>query len=316
MRLLVTGASGFLGRNLLLALPAEWDIAAAYRGSPDFPAFLARHGLEYISPIQTDLASANLHATFGGAAFDACVYLAANGDPARSTREPREDLASNTLGLVGLLEVIRTPHLVFFSSGAVYDGLQGTVTPATPVAPTLPYAISKLASEHYVRHFVRQGSLQTATIVRFFGAFGPHEPPRKIYSRLVRAFALAREPAFTIRGDGRNLIDAMYVDDAVAAVRLLLDRPPDPGESCLLDLHAAAPMTLRALVETAARTFDLEPVITCEGSVPEYIEFRSIDDTMRETHGFVPHVSLEEGLRRLAAHLRAEEHDSLRASAG
>ena len=50
------------------------------------------------------------------------------------------------------------------SSGAVYDGLTGEVTPATPVSPRLPYAISKLASEQYLRFFAeRRGTRRRAT---------------------------------------------------------------------------------------------------------------------------------------------------------
>ena len=61
-----------------------------------------------------------------------------------------------------------------------------SVGPDTVLRPTLPYAISKQACENYVRHFRESGRLGSYVIARFFGAFGPYEPERKIYTRLVR----------------------------------------------------------------------------------------------------------------------------------
>ena len=81
------------------------------------------------------------------------LYLAANGDPAASSERPRWDLESNTVAFVTCLEHCPADHVVYVSSGAVYDGLRGAVSPATPVSPRLPYAISKLASEQYLRFF-------------------------------------------------------------------------------------------------------------------------------------------------------------------
>ena len=60
-------------------------------------------------------------------------------------------------------------------------------------------------------------------MVRFFGAYGPYEASHKIYTRLVRAFALESRNTYTIYGDGANLIDAMYVDDAIDAVAAHVD---------------------------------------------------------------------------------------------
>src|SRR5207253_3027359 len=121
---------------------------------------------------------------------DAALYLAANSDPAASAERPRWDLESNTVGLVNFLESCAVDHLVYVSSGAVYDGLIGPVSPASPVAPRLPYAISKLASEQYVRFFSeRRRSVGSFIIVRFFGAYGPYEPARKITTRWLLALA-------------------------------------------------------------------------------------------------------------------------------
>jgi nucleoside-diphosphate-sugar epimerase len=304
MRLLVTGASGFLGRNLLLSLGGAADVTAVYASSSGFPAFLRSAGLEQVRAVQADLTTADgADAVAAAGPFEACVFLAANGDPARSVERPAWDLASNCASLVNLLERCALPTLVFFSSGAVYDGIHGDVSPRTPARPRLPYAVSKLAAEHYVEHFRARGRVERAAVVRFFGAYGPHEPARKVYTKLVRRFGLEGDRRFTIRGDGRNLIDAMYVSDAMRAIRLLLAAPPPPDET-VLDLCSGQPLTLTDLVRRAAAAFGLEPEIAYEGEVPEHIEFRSRDRTMAQRYGFTPAVGLEAGLGLLRDHLR------------
>jgi len=305
MRLLVTGASGFIGRNLLLAVPAGWPVLATYNRSVDFVDFVARQGLRHVEPLAVDLAQQGAGARIAAMSreFDGCVFLAANGDPARSVEDPKRDLADNTGTLVETLQHVRVQRFVYVSSGAVYDGLRGIVSPESAVCPSLPYAISKLASEHYVEHFVRQGRIGSGVNVRFFGAFGPYEPERKIYTRLVRRFARERDARFIVSGDGRNLIDAMYVEDAVRALMLILQAREGVATHLTLDLSAGRPQTILDLVRTAAGIFDLDAQVTCAGTVAEYIQFRSGDRSMAERYGFAPRVSLEDGLRRLAAHL-------------
>jgi UDP-glucose 4-epimerase len=305
MRILVTGASGFIGKNLLLALPRDWQVAAQYCHSTTFSRFLTEASLSNAVPMGVDLATdegAEQVAAFSST-FDCCVFLAANGDPAVSAARPAFDLTSNALTLVKLLEKVRFGKLIYFSSGAVYDGLSGPVTPSSVLAPRLPYAISKLASESYLKHFRYHGRLQHSVAVRFFGAYGPHEPPRKIYSRLVRQFGMTRDPHFTIRGDGSNLIDAMHVSDAVRAILLLVEKAEG---GVTLDLYSGQPLSLTQLVEQAAAVFGLKADIAYEGHVPEYIEFHSVDRTQM-AYGFAPKVDLQTGLRDLLVHLKESD---------
>jgi UDP-glucuronate 4-epimerase len=304
MKVLVTGASGFIGRNVLLALPRDWQVVATWHRDASFPEMLRRQDLGHVHAVRVDLGDPGAVAEVSLGTFDACVYLAANGDPAHSVQAPLEDLRANAGSVINVLSAASFGHFLYLSSGAVYDGLQGAVRPGCALHPTLPYAISKLAAESYVMNAQKRGRVHAASVVRFFGAYGPFEPARKIYGRLVRQFALARSPRFTIRGDGRNLIDAMYVEDAVRAITSIL---ANPGAARTLDLYSGRPLSLEALVREAARAFGLEAEIEFTGEVPEYIEFHSVDATMEEEFGFRPSIELRSGLLRFRDWIVREE---------
>ncbi len=307
MRLVVTGASGFIGRNVLLRAPRDWEIVAIANQTPGLESFVAEQRLAHVRVVRCDLTDASalraVAARIGRA--DAALYLAANGDPAASAERPRWDLESNTVALVTFLEHCPVDHLVYLSSGAVYDGIVGAVSPATPVSPRLPYAISKLASEHYVRFYSERRHQPGSYInLRFFGAYGPYEPARKITTKWLSALA-AGQREFTLRGNGENLIDFMYVDDAVdGMLRLVTAR----GTSMTADFASGAPISVNGVAEAMARTLGVDVTIRHQGETEEYILFRSVDRAMRDRFGVAPAITFDDGLRRLAEFLERERH--------
>lgn len=307
MRLLITGANGFLGRNALLAMPNSWQVVALYRpDNTNFLAFLEAHRLDHVKPIACNLIDERqIKQAIGqvGRSFDSCLALASNTSIPYSIDHPIHDLTTNVIGLLHILQYCSFDHLVYLSSGAVYIGLTGMVGPASPVSPILPYAISKLAAEQYIRAFTcHHQMLKKATIIRFFGAYGPYEPSRKLYTKLVRRFAFERNPHFTVIGDGENYIDAMYIDDAIRAIMTVLNLPPEEKVRCI-DLGVGRGETINQIVTRAAHTFELVPQVSHEGSSDEYIRFVIDPEPFRSAYHFTPMISLEEGLRYLAQHL-------------
>ena len=314
MRLLVTGASGFLGRNALLSVPPSWDVVALYHhDTTRFLRFLEARRLAHVRAYAcdlTDVSSVQRTAAATGERFDACLYLASNTSIPLSIERPAEDLTTNVIGLLHTLQTWTFEHMVYLSSGAVYMGSSGHVTPNTPVSPTLPYAIAKLAAEQYIRASHQwNGSPRSATIIRFFGAFGPYEPARKVYTKLVRRFAFERDPRFVVQGNGENYIDAMYVDDTIHALIAALTQV-SPGVRTI-DLGLGNRETVNEVVARAAAAFGLTPDIEHVGMSPEYITFYCTLEPFQSIYNVTPTVSLEDGLRRLAEHLRQEDQRAM-----
>jgi nucleoside-diphosphate-sugar epimerase len=140
--------------------------------------------------------------------------------------------------------------------------------------------------------------------VRFFGAYGPYEPARKITTRWLQGLAEGQRE-FVIRGDGRNLIDFMYVDDAVDGFLALVKAG---GTRATVDFASGAPISVDEVVRQMAAVVGVNVRVRHEGQVPEYIEFRSVDETMRERFGVTPRMSFADGLARLHAFLSGNRH--------
>src|SRR5947208_16904549 len=102
MHLLITGASGFIGRNLLAGVPGDWRVVATYHRSTDFVEFLQRNGLRHVEPLCLDLARDGAGARLAAVSseVDACIFLAANGNPAHAVEDAKLDMMANTETLV------------------------------------------------------------------------------------------------------------------------------------------------------------------------------------------------------------------------
>jgi nucleoside-diphosphate-sugar epimerase len=305
MRIILSGASGFIGKNMLLGAPIGMEIAAIYNHSSDFLDFLDENRCKNVTAIKCDLTSRKAVKkafTETGHDFDACVYLSANTSIPFSIKNPQSDLNTNATALLNFLEEYRGKKFVYLSSSAVYDGLTGLVSPSSRISPRLPYAISKIASEQYVKFHQKRKTFEEYTILRLFNTYGPYEPTRKIYTKLVQAFCLEDADEFTIYGDGKNYIDPMYIEDTVDCIfKVVRGR----SENLTLDCCRGEHITIEELVCEAARLFGKDCVkIKSGGPIDEYTRFYGRPTKLKQLFGFKPKTPLKKGLSRLASHLK------------
>lgn len=294
MKILLTGALGFIGKNFLICRPKDWQIFALdIVNDKNF-----EKSIKNCHFFKLDLSDENQVKKLSKKMpnFDICLHLAANGNPVLSVPDPLWDMRSTTLTLINVCQHFKIKKLIYLSSGAVYDGNRGPISPKSDVNPSLPYAISHYCAEEYARFFKESGRIKEYVVIRFFGAYGPYEPPRKIYTKLVKDFAIKKKKEFTIRGNGLNLIDAMDVEDAILGFQKVI---LSPKANLTIDFCKGDHPTINQLVREAALVFNTKISIKHKGKVPEYNRFYASPKKFKEIFNFKPGISLSEGLQKL-----------------
>jgi nucleoside-diphosphate-sugar epimerase len=215
----LTGASGFLGKSLLSELPADTTVYATYHSDDRFPAWAGTCRAD-IEPIRVDLRTTQLDVP----KVDWALLLAAQVRTEDSLRDPLGALHGIADVTLNSIQRLRCEQIVHLSSGSVYEGLEGELSPARALRPKLPYSIAKLAGELLFESQVRRPYWN----LRFFGAYGPGEPRFKVIRRMVESF-VSGATSFTLSGEGRNRLDPMYITDAVHALIAFLLEPAGSG---------------------------------------------------------------------------------------
>ena len=302
MKILLTGGLGFIGKNFLLHRPSDWQVFALDK--TEDKNFQKK--IKNAKFFKVELMDKNMVRILAKKMpnFDACLHLAANGDPALSVADPLWDLRSTTETLINVGVNFDIKKLIYLSSGAVYDGSRGLISKRTVVNPLLPYAISHLAAENYCQYFQKSGKIKEYLIIRFFGAYGPYEPSRKIYTNLVKAFGVKKQREFIIRGNGKNLIDAMFIEDAVKGIVAAIS---SKKTNLTVDFCKGDHPTVNQLVQGATSVFNIKFGIKHHGQVPEYNQFYASPKEFEKLFGFRPEISFDEGLKKLEEWIRSNK---------
>lgn len=295
MKVLVAGGSGFIGKNFLLKTPHDLECLGTYNNSHDFPEFLNRNGLTHVKAIKIDMRDSDcVSDVFKNTdnEFDVCLYIMGNSDIGLARREPLVDVDANIYSLLNLLQNIYVQKFIFMSSGAVYEGHKGLVHPGIPVFPKIPYSVNKLSSELFIRYFQENTDhIENYVNLRFFGAYGPMEPTRKIYTNLIKTFVLENKNTYKLMGNGKNFIDAMYIEDTVDA--LLKIAASDKG-NITVDFCFGQPLTVNELVIEVGKIFEQNVKLEHEGAAAEYTTFYASPQAMQTLFNFKPTINLKE----------------------
>jgi UDP-glucose 4-epimerase len=153
-----------------------------------------------------------------------CIYhLAAKVSVPESILYPREYNIINVGGTVSVMEAMRdvgVHRVVFISSGAIYgDRANQPINEDTPPNPGSPYAVSKLAAEHYIRTIGTLWGIETVSL-RVFNAYGPGQPLSVAHPPVIPHFLrqAAHGGTMVIHGSGQQTRDFVYIDDVIEAM--------------------------------------------------------------------------------------------------
>ncbi len=305
VRVLITGAAGFIGSNLTrywLAQHPDDEVVAfdalTYAGRRESltdcdrnPAFRFVHG-DIGHP--EDVAAAVQGA-------DLVLHLAAESHNDRAIRDPTQFVRTNVLGTAVLLEACRAADVGRFhhvSTDEVYGSLDLTdprrFGESSPYQPRGPYSASKAGSDHLVRAWHATYGLRV-TLSNCGNNFGPYQFPEKLIPYSV--IRLLRGSTIPLYGDGRNVRDWIYVEDHVSAI----DRIAHDGRVGATYLVSAE--NERSNLEIAEK---LLAILRLDRDRIEFVADRpghdrryALDPTrLKEELGWRPRVDFDRGLER------------------
>lgn len=318
MRVLVTGAAGFLGSHLCERLTSRghsvWGLDnfdPSY--DPDLKranlAAAAQHpGLRVVEGDVRD--TVLLDGLFGSVPFDLVVHLAAKTPPRPSFQDARPCYDVNVAGTLEVVGAMRRHHVsrLILGSGGVPQG-EDALHPGTPLA-------SSLRSAELAAHVFHRLARASVLCLRFADVYGPRQRPDSELVRLWRTAEARRTVVVPAADASWGCRDYVYVDDAVAALELATDRlrdrsPADPLHA-EFDVGTGRAVGRDELVATLSEELGRRP--RTRGSVGRRSDRETVvaDVTRsRELLGFTASTELATGLRSLAAWLAGSESGRL-----
>src|SRR5256714_2456483 len=300
---LITGISGFIGSSIAHAL---LGLGEKVRGVDNFSTGKQENIADIADRIEfheadiTDLDA--LHRACKGVDF--VLHQAAIPSVPKSLLRRLGSNRANVDGTVNVLVAARdakVKRVVYAASSSAYGD-----TPSLPKHegmkpdPISPYAVAKLASEHYMVSFYRCYGLETVCL-RYFNIFGPRQDPTSTYSGVLAKFitVMLRGEQPTIFGDGEQSRDFTYIDNAVQANLLACKAPASKAAGQVFNVATGHRCTLN-------ETFKLLQPLTSYTGQPKYgperggdIKHSLADISKAEAAlGYKPKVDFQEGLRR------------------
>jgi nucleoside-diphosphate-sugar epimerase len=303
---LVTGGAGFIGSHVAAALLARGD---KVRILDNFSTGRWENlsALEGADIIEGDVRSYHtVREAVDGVHF--VLHQAALPSVPRSIRDP---ITSNDVNVVGTLNLLnasrdaKVARLVYASSSSIYG--RNPELPKreemTPL-PISPYAVSKLAGEHYCRAFTDMYGFETV-MLRYFNVFGPRQNPKSQYSAVIPKFidTLLEGGRPQVNGDGSQTRDFTYVDNVVQANLSACIAPTVAGR--IFNVAAGTRYSLLDLLTELGEILGqpIDPVFhpTRMGDVPH--SYAAIE-AAHKALGYTPTIAFAEGLRRTVEAMR------------
>lgn len=300
MRALVTGGAGFIGSNLAERLVASGadvrvfdNLSTGFRDNVPTGATLFEGDIRDEAAVRAAVEEREV-----------VFHFAASRAVLQSVENPLATDLANTHGTLIVLKAAQDAgvrRVVASSSSSVYGGAKQLPTPeSAPLIPRSPYAVSKLAGEHYCRVWSELFGLETVAL-RYFNVYGPRQRPDSAYAAVIPLFtdALRTGTRPIVHGDGLQSRSFAYVDDVVEANLAAARAPADACSGRAYNIAGDRSCSLLELLEELGTILgvDVDP----EHTEPRAGDVRhsSADLTAAARDlAWQPTVGLPEGLRR------------------
>ena len=311
---LITGGAGFTGSTLAERVAKDNQVVLLDRLFHDQPiAFTSLHRNPNVHMVEADILEGAKVEDLARQA-DIVIHAAAIVGVGRVCSYPRETLETNFTGTSRILKALdknkRLERFVYFSTSEVFGVNSFRVNEGAPTAvgpaaeARWSYAIAKLAGEHLVKAYHRQGGMPVVT-VRPFNVFGP----RRLGSHAILGFVLnsLMGNPIEVHGDGSQIRSWCYIDDFCDAIVEMIARPTAVGE----DFNIGNPQNTLTILQLAREVIQVTgrsvPIELKESSVPD-IEIRVPSlEKARQVLGYQPKCDLRRGLELTTAWYRENQ---------
>ena len=301
--ILVTGGAGFIGSHLSIKLKEiDHNITVLDNLDPYYPVELKRKNILLLEQagcrfIEGDITDKKLVKELV-ADVDYIFHLAARPGVRASIDNPQVPNKVNIQGTLTLLEASLKSNIKRFinaSSSSVYGKVQYLPFDEDhPTQPISPYAVSKLAAEHYCRVFFEIHGLPTVSL-RYFTVYGPRMRPDLAIPIFTKTILKNEQPV--VFGDGEQTRDFTFIDDIVQGNLGLLESSNADGH--VLNIGSGKRLTVNRLLELMENVFDVDVE-------PKYIDEMKGDakhtlanvDKAKKLIGYEPKTHIEEGLKK------------------
>lgn len=307
---LVTGGAGFIGSHIVERLVKDGHHVTVFDNfstgrMENIEAFAGRN----LKVVEGDIRKpAQLEKAMKGQRF--VLHHAALPSVARSVEDPAASNETNVTGTLNVLLAARAAgvkRVVYASSSAAYGDTPTLPKIETmPPQPMSPYAVSKLAGEHYCRVFSMNYGLPTVSL-RYFNIFGPRQDPTSDYAAVVPKFVtmLIEKKRPIVYGDGKQTRDFTYVENAVEANLLACHSQKAVGE--FMNIACGDRVAVAGLSWMIGEIvgFECEPKL--KPARPGDVRHSLADiEKALDLIGYRPRVTLREGLERTVAWFRVK----------
>jgi nucleoside-diphosphate-sugar epimerase len=309
---LVTGAAGFIGSSLCRALVARGD---EVRGVDNFITGLRENIADLLQVVdfrEMDIldTAALADATRG---MDFVLHQAALASVPRSVKDPVTSHRNNIEGTLNVLMAAReagVKRVIYAASSSAY-GDTPTLPKREDMTPTplSPYAVQKLAGEHYMAAFYKVYGLETVSL-RYFNVFGPFQDPNSMYSGVLARFTrmMLRGEKPTIDGDGEQSRDFSYIANSVRANFLACEAPAEKVAGRMFNIATGRRITLNETVKMLRELTGYDGEVAYGPPRAGDVKHSLADISLaREAMGYEPLVQFKDGLKETVKWYKSRE---------